>query len=72
MNDRLPDNFAEDWGALKTDIGYIKKKLDKVEPADIKHLKQDVKAIKAIGGTIFTGLVVGLGWAWRRILNGGS
>lgn len=72
MTDKLPDGFAEDWGALKTDIGYIKKKLDKVEPADIANLKKDMALIKRVGGTVVASIGGGLAWAWHKLLNGGN
>jgi len=71
MTDGLPDNFNERWGKMETKIDFMKEKLDKVDPTDIKNLKQDMTRIKGIGGTIFAGLIVGLGWAWRKIINGG-
>ena len=71
MPNNLPDNFSERWGTMEERVATMKDKLDKVDPADIKYLKADVARIKAIGGTIFTGLVVGLGWAWKKITNGG-
>ena len=67
----LPDKFNERWGALEANVGHMKEKLDKVEPADIKNLKQDMVLMKRVGGTIVGSIVIGLTWAWRRLLNGG-
>ncbi len=72
MPNGLPDNFNERWGAMEEKVGHMAKKLEKVDPADIKNLKQDMALIKRIGGTITAGLVIGLGWAWRKLINGGN
>ena len=71
MTNGLPDKFNERWGAMEEKVGSMKEKLDKVEPADIDNLKQDMKRLKGVGATIFTGLIIGLGWAWKRLINGG-
>ena len=70
-DNELPDKFSERWGAMEEKVGFMKEKLDKIEPADIANLKQDVTLIKRVGGTIITGVIVGLGWAWRKLINGG-
>lgn len=71
MPNGLPENFGERWGALETKVDYMKEKLDKVNPADIDNLKADMSLIKRVGGTVVGGIVVGLGWAWRKLINGG-
>ena len=68
----LPDNFNERWGALEAHVKLMKEKLDKVEPADITNLKQDMVLLKRVGGTVMAGVIVGLTWAWRRLINGGG
>jgi len=71
MPNNLPDKFNERWGAMEEKVSHMKEKLDKVDPGDISNLKQDVTLIKHVGGTIVTGVVVGLTLAWRKLINGG-
>lgn len=71
MANGLPDNFTERWIRLENNVEHMAVKLGKIDPADVENLKADMSRIKGIGGTIFTGLVIGLGWAWRKILSGG-
>ena len=71
MANGLPDNFSERWGAMEANVGSMKKKLDKVEPADIENLKGDMALIKRVGGIIVAGVTTGFMLAWRKITNGG-
>lgn len=75
----MNDGIETKLGSIDARLGNIEKVLDKVpclDPekgplTDIKNLKQDMALIKRIGGTITTGLILGLGWAWKRLINGG-
>ena len=71
MPNSLPENFSERWGRMEEKVDHMEEKLKDVHPADIKNLKQDMALIKRVGGTIVGGIVVGLGWAWRKLINGG-
>lgn len=86
MTNGLPDNFANDWGALKNDIDHIKKKVDEAA-SDIKELpckgkngnplleiarlKANFATFKWFGGIILAGFVSFIVWSFRKLLNGG-
>ena len=74
MTNGLPENFSERWGAMEANVGHMKQKLDKVEPADIDNLKRDMTLMKRIGGTIVSAIgvgAVGIIIGWRKFTNGG-
>ena len=81
----LPEKFAEDWGALKTDIGYIKGKVDEASDdikdlpckspqdnpvTDIANLKRDAKIIKGVGGTVIGGIILAIVAYGRKVIGG--
>lgn len=86
MTNGLPDNFAEDWGRLKSDIGHIKEQVDKTcedfddlpceqkenNPlTEIAKLKSNFGFFKWLGGIMLTGMVGCVIWMFRKIMNGG-
>lgn len=72
MANGLPENFTERWIKVEVNVENMAKKLDKIEPTDIDHLKKDMSRIKGVGATIFTGFVVGLGMLWAKIAGKGG